>query len=81
MFYCWLLGLERVIKKGDKMKIFKVVLIILSVGCLVGCTGHPVPQEAFKICSEQDGRSLYVSGYRGTKFACVLAGDELEGAW
>lgn len=55
-----------------------LLALFLSAG-LVGCEpGHPVPEEAFKICSDKGGTPVYKSNAQGTKFSCVLPGEKLQ---
>lgn len=66
------------------MNIFKVGLKVILAMCLIagliGCEiGHPIPPEAFKVCSDQGGSSVYKSNHNGTRFVCVPPGGEFEG--
>lgn len=66
------------IKMKQKLKTAVLLAIIFSIG-LIGCdSGHPVPAEAFKLCASNGGTPVYKSNMHGTKFSCVLPGEELK---
>ena len=50
--------------------LFISCLILVVTGC--GASGHPVPPEAFAICTDSGGKAIYFSSIARTTFKCDL---------